>query len=124
MKRFAAKEQSVGAFEAKTKLSRYLADAERGIVTVVTKRGKPAAKIVPADAEVLPKKEASDLEGLLHRARALRAKTRRRRAASSGSHNADAADLFRDDDRATSFGATWELLLRARLATVLQLREQ
>ncbi len=76
MKRFAAKEQSVGAFEAKTNLSRYLADAERGIVTVVTKRGKPAAKIVPPDAEVLPRKDPSDLEGLLQRARALRSKTR------------------------------------------------
>lgn len=46
------REQSVGAFEAKTNLSRYLEDASRGTVTVVTKHGKPIAKIVPADAEV------------------------------------------------------------------------
>ena len=76
MKRLVAKEQSVGAFEAKTNLSRYLADAERGIVTVVTKRGKPAAKIVPPDAEIRRSEDTSDLEGLLRRARALRAKTR------------------------------------------------
>ena len=76
MKRLVAKEQSVGAFEAKTNLSRYLADAERGIVTVVTKRGKPAAKIVPPNAEIRRSEETSDLEGLLRRARALRAKTR------------------------------------------------
>ena len=76
VKRLVAKEQSVGAFEAKTNLSRYLADAERGIVTVVTKRGKPAAKIVPPDAGIRRSEDTSDLEGLLRRARALRAKTR------------------------------------------------
>jgi len=48
----------------------------RRLVTVVTKRGKPAAKIVPPDAEIRRSEDTSDLEGLLRRARALRAKTR------------------------------------------------
>ena len=70
-------EQSVGAFAAKTHLSRYLADAQRGIVTVVTVRGRPAAKIVPADAELsLPPQR---IEDTIQRARAIRARCRRGR---------------------------------------------
>jgi antitoxin (DNA-binding transcriptional repressor) of toxin-antitoxin stability system len=76
MKPARIKTQSVGAFEAKTNLSRYLADAERGVVTVVTKRGRVTAKIVPPDAEVSLPEDSSDLETLLGRARVLRAKTR------------------------------------------------
>ena len=76
MKLARTKTQSVGAFEAKTNLSRYLADAERGVVTVVTKRGRVTAKIVPPDADVSLPEDPSDLETLLGQARILRAKTR------------------------------------------------
>lgn len=72
--RLVSREQSVGAFEAKTKLSRYLADAQRGIVTVITLRGRPAAKLVPAQAEIV---EGSGVQSILDRARALRARCRR-----------------------------------------------
>jgi prevent-host-death family protein len=70
-------EQSVGAFAAKTHLSRYLADAQRGIVTVVTVRGRPAAKIVPPDAELSLRPRR--IEDLIRSARAIRARGRRGR---------------------------------------------
>ncbi len=72
--RLVSREQSVGAFEAKTKLGRYLADAQRGIVTVITLRGRPAAKLVPAQAEIV---RDSMLQSILKRARVLRARSRR-----------------------------------------------
>jgi len=68
-------EQTVGAFEAKTNLSRYLEDAARGTVTVVTRRGKPVAKIVPADAEVrsnIP----FDFDAFMERTRAIRERSK------------------------------------------------
>lgn len=37
----------VGTFEAKNKLSELLDRAERGEETVITRRGKPIAKLVP-----------------------------------------------------------------------------
>ena len=39
--------QQIGAFEAKTHFSRILEKAEQGEDFVVTKRGKPVAKIIP-----------------------------------------------------------------------------
>ena len=69
--------RTVGAFEAKTHLSRLVADAERGIVTIVSVRGRPAAKIVPADARVIA--PSSGAEDLIQRARAIRRRTRRGR---------------------------------------------
>jgi len=73
-RRLVSREQSVGAFEAKTKLGRYLADAQHGIITVITLRGRPAAKLVPAQAEIA---EHSAVRSILDRARALRARCRR-----------------------------------------------
>ncbi len=40
----------VGAFEAKTKLSELLARVEQGEEIVITRRGKPVAKLVAPDA--------------------------------------------------------------------------
>jgi prevent-host-death family protein len=40
----------IGVFEAKNKLSELLDRAERGEEVVITRRGKPVAKLVPADA--------------------------------------------------------------------------
>jgi prevent-host-death family protein len=39
--------QQIGAFEAKTHFSRILEKAEQGADFIVTKRGKPVAKIIP-----------------------------------------------------------------------------
>ena len=41
----------VGAFEAKTHLSRLLDAAEKGEVITITKRGKPVARLVPPATE-------------------------------------------------------------------------
>jgi prevent-host-death family protein len=67
-------ERVVGAFEAKTHLSRLLSDAQRGIVTVVTVRGKPAARIVPVGGDSSSRKRV--VEELLVEARKLRARAR------------------------------------------------
>lgn len=40
--------KSVGTFEAKTHLTRILDEVARGAEYVITKRGKPVARIVPA----------------------------------------------------------------------------
>lgn len=40
--------REVGAFEAKTHLSELLAAAEAGESVLITRRGKPVARIVPA----------------------------------------------------------------------------
>jgi len=42
--------KSVGTYEAKTHLPRLLAQVEQGESITITKRGKPIAKLVPADA--------------------------------------------------------------------------
>jgi prevent-host-death family protein len=39
--------QHIGAFEAKTHFSKIIDKAERGEDFVITKRGKPVAKIIP-----------------------------------------------------------------------------
>ena len=43
--------QTVGAFEAKTHFSQILEKAEHGAEFIITKRGKPAAKIIPFKQE-------------------------------------------------------------------------
>ena len=43
--------QQVGAFEAKTHFSRILEQAEQGEDFIITKRGKPVAKIIPFKQE-------------------------------------------------------------------------
>lgn len=40
----------IGAFAAKTRLSELLARAESGEEIVITKRGRPVAKLVPVEA--------------------------------------------------------------------------
>lgn len=42
--------KSVGTYEAKTHLPRLLSQVEKGESITITKRGKPIAKLVPADA--------------------------------------------------------------------------
>ena len=44
-------EQTIGAFEAKTHFSRIIEEVERGADYVITRRGKPVAKIIPFQKE-------------------------------------------------------------------------
>ncbi|MEC9432638.1 MAG: type II toxin-antitoxin system prevent-host-death family antitoxin [Pseudomonadota bacterium] len=41
--------REIGAFDAKTHLSELLAAAERGESTLITRRGKPVARLVPVE---------------------------------------------------------------------------
>ncbi len=41
------KTKQIGSFAAKTHLSKILAEVEKGEEYVITRRGKPAAKIIP-----------------------------------------------------------------------------
>ena len=41
--------QQIGAFEAKTHFSQIINEVERGADYIVTRRGKPVAKIVPIE---------------------------------------------------------------------------
>jgi len=43
--------QLIGAFEAKTNFSRIIGKAEQGEDFVITRRGKPVAKIIPFEKE-------------------------------------------------------------------------
>ena len=71
-----AREQRVGGFVGVTVLDRYLEDAARGTVTVVTKHGKVIAKIVPADAD--PRTNMPfDFEAWLARGKAIRSRSKR-----------------------------------------------
>jgi len=52
-------QQQIGAFEAKTHFSRIIAEVEYGADYVITKRGKPVAKIIPFEQEKgMTRKEA------------------------------------------------------------------
>ena len=56
--------QQIGAFEAKTHFSRIINEVENGADYVITKRGKPVAKIIPFKVEKeMTFKEA--VEGLM-----------------------------------------------------------
>ena len=39
--------QQIGAFEAKTNFSKLLEETEQGVDFVITRRGKPVAKLIP-----------------------------------------------------------------------------
>jgi prevent-host-death family protein len=51
--------QQIGAFEAKTHFSKIIEQVERGDDFIVTKRGKPVAKIIPfVQEKQMTRKEA------------------------------------------------------------------
>jgi len=53
--------QQIGAFEAKTHFSRIIEEAEKGADFVITRRGKPVAKIIPFRQEPeMTRKEAME----------------------------------------------------------------
>lgn len=59
--------ESIGIYEAKSKLSELVERAESGREVVITRHGKPVAKIVPAQAE-----QAIDRAALFREIKALR----------------------------------------------------
>jgi len=77
----------VGAFEAKNTLGGLLDRVEGGEEIVITRRGKPIAKLVPIEAA-----QTSDARAALLRLRALR-------AASEATFTADELREFRDAGR-------------------------
>lgn len=56
------KTKTIGSFDAKTHLSKILSNVEKGEVYVITKRGKPVAKIVP-----YTKSENINIEEIFHK---------------------------------------------------------
>ncbi|MDB5998978.1 MAG: hypothetical protein JWP52_677 [Rhizobacter sp.] len=59
-------DQAVGAFEAKTHLSALLERVERGEAFVITRHGRPVARLAPADHGTAP------VADVLSRVKALR----------------------------------------------------
>ncbi|MBW7861518.1 MAG: type II toxin-antitoxin system prevent-host-death family antitoxin [Rhodocyclaceae bacterium] len=59
--------REVGAFEAKTHLSKLLAAAEAGEVVTITRRGQPVARLVPVG------EDGTDRRAAVERIRRLRA---------------------------------------------------
>lgn len=57
--------KTVGTFEAKTHLTRILDEVARGSEYVVTKRGKPVARIVPAKPVTKKMEKARLVEEML-----------------------------------------------------------
>ena len=50
--------REIGSYDAKTHLPEILRDVERGEIYIVTRRGKPIARIIPAGSEALKKCKA------------------------------------------------------------------
>ncbi len=57
--------KTVGAFEAKTRFSALIDEAERGETIVVTKKGRPVAQIGPVKAKALRTKPEDAMKNLL-----------------------------------------------------------
>jgi len=53
--------QQIGAFEAKTHFSQIIEKAEKGEDFIITRRGKPVAKIIPfTEGKIMTRKEAME----------------------------------------------------------------
>ncbi len=61
----------VGTFEAKNKLSELLARAERGEEVVITRRGKPVARLVPMDSASDRERSIAAMQRIRQRAKSL-----------------------------------------------------
>lgn len=57
--------KTVGAFEAKTRFSSLIEEAERGETIIVTKKGKPVAQIGPVKAKPARIKPEDAMKNLL-----------------------------------------------------------
>jgi prevent-host-death family protein len=62
--------KTVGAFEAKTHLAKLLDEVERGEEIVITRHGKPVARLLAANAQV------EDLSESISRIREIRSRTK------------------------------------------------
>lgn len=82
-------ETSIGAFEAKTHFSELLARAEQGEEILITRRGQPVARLVPARA-------GHDVEKARAVAKRLRAWAKK---AALGSLSWDEWKSYRDEGR-------------------------
>jgi prevent-host-death family protein len=69
--RYPKHSERIGAFEAKTHLSELLRETEMGRAFVIERRGKPVARLVPAEDP-----EPADLKGLDEAFREVRAKVK------------------------------------------------
>lgn len=67
---------SVGTYEAKTHLPKLIERVERGETVLVTRHGKPVAKIVPAQ-EVAPRRGPAELAAEFDRLQASQRPARR-----------------------------------------------
>jgi prevent-host-death family protein len=63
--------QEVGAFEAKNRLGALLDRVEQGEEIVITRRGKPVAKLVPANPGFDKTKARQAISGLIEASRGL-----------------------------------------------------
>jgi prevent-host-death family protein len=61
----------IGAFEAKNKLSALLDQVERGAEVIITRRGRPVAKLVPIRTPYSSERAAAALRRIRERAKAL-----------------------------------------------------
>ena len=59
----------IGAFEAKNKLGSLLDAVERGEEIVITRRGKPVARLVPAQAGFDRERARRAVEGIIERSK-------------------------------------------------------
>jgi len=64
--------REVGSFEAKNKLSELLNEVEHGAEIVITRRGKPVAKLVPAEPGFDREKAKRAAAGLRETSKGLR----------------------------------------------------
>ena len=86
--------QEIGAFEAKNKLGSLLDLVERGEEVVITRHGKPVARLVPNFARVDQAQSRSVFERIRQRAKSLR------HSASPGAgFNWESLKQWKDQDR-------------------------
>jgi prevent-host-death family protein len=64
--------QEIGAFEAKNKLAALLDRVERGEEIVITRHGRPVARLVPSDARMDQSEARAAVERIRARARKLK----------------------------------------------------
>ena len=62
----------IGAFEAKNKLSALLDEVEQGREVVITRRGRPVAKLVPVTAVTDRERSKAAMHRIRERARTLK----------------------------------------------------
>ena len=82
----------VGAFEAKTKLSELLDRVEQGEEIVITRRGKPAARLVPPAGSANRDKGGIDLDQLRKIAQSFKARVQ------GSFSSSDINDILYDQD--------------------------